>query len=259
MRLLSDADQPHRLCFPSGQPPLDRPVHDAVDLVPGQMQDLRCQLLTRVPQPFDRQALKQQREPTPGFCPGQLHRSRSVLRAVCSRRLGVKYRLVLARVQMPPAPLRLMVVQDAFLFAFGAFPGKPIAVRKEDVHLILLKLQVDSIHKPGARDPENLLVRLPVLNGRFLVRRTSDTLPSAWAEDRATLESDPRTGSGAKTERGVHRGTPFLPRLSPPRYWHQSDKSRRSGGWPPGHRPTRNPEFPLNIVPTMPTAFMVSR
>src|SRR5687768_10268006 len=44
---------------------------------------------------------------------------------------------------------------------------------------------------------------------------------SAWAEDRATLRSDPSAVPGAKTD-GAARGRPVL--HSPHRDWHQSDK-----------------------------------
>ncbi len=44
---------------------------------------------------------------------------------------------------------------------------------------------------------------------------------SAWAEDRATLRSDPSAVPGAKTD-GAARGRPVL--YSPHRDWNQSDK-----------------------------------
>lgn len=53
---------------------------------------------------------------------------------------------------------------------------------------------------------------------------------SAWTEDRATVGTDPSAEPGAKTEGGrLALPTAFL-RL---RDWHESDKSRGAGGWPP--------------------------
>jgi len=52
----------------------------------------------------------------------------------------------------------------------------------------------------------------------------------AWAEDRATVGTDPSADPGAKTEGGRPASSAAFLHL---RYWHQSDKSRGSGGWPP--------------------------
>ncbi|HEY3243722.1 MAG TPA: transposase [Phycisphaerae bacterium] len=57
----------------------------------------------------------------------------------------------------------------------------------------------------------------------------SDTIQSAttWAEDRATLGSDPSADPGAKTE---GRAAGLAARSSPLRDWHQSDKSKATNG-----------------------------
>ncbi len=54
---------------------------------------------------------------------------------------------------------------------------------------------------------------------------------SAWAEDRATVGTNPSADSGAKTEGGRSALPAAFLHL---RDWHQCDKSRGSGGWPPG-------------------------
>jgi len=53
---------------------------------------------------------------------------------------------------------------------------------------------------------------------------------SAWAEDRATVGTDPSADPGAKTE-GERPALPVA--FLNLRDWHESDKSRGSGGWPP--------------------------
>ena len=53
---------------------------------------------------------------------------------------------------------------------------------------------------------------------------------TAWAEDRATVGTDPSADPGAKTE----GGRPVLPAVFLHlRDWHEGDQSRGSGGWPP--------------------------
>lgn len=152
-------------------------------------------------------------------------------------------RLVLARVQMPPRPFRLVIVKSPLRPAFRALPSSSFRMRQIEVNLSLLKLQFDSFHKPGICNPKDLLVQLSVLNGASPIRRPSGKLHPAWAEDRPMLGSNPSADSGTKTEAGCHHDTPF-PSLSLPRDWYQSDKSRGSGGWPPAQQPTKNPEFP---------------
>ena len=53
---------------------------------------------------------------------------------------------------------------------------------------------------------------------------------SAWAEDRATVGTNPSADPGAKTEGGRSALPAAFLHL---RDWHQCDKSRGSGGWPP--------------------------
>jgi hypothetical protein len=56
---------------------------------------------------------------------------------------------------------------------------------------------------------------------------------SAWAEDRATVGTDPSADPGAKTEGGRSTLSAAFLHL---RDWHQCGKSRGSGGWPPVHK-----------------------
>ena len=55
-------------------------------------------------------------------------------------------------------------------------------------------------------------------------------LASTRAEDRATVGTDPSADPGAKTEGRAVRDRAAQPSL---RDWHQGDKSRGFGGWPP--------------------------
>ena len=56
------------------------------------------------------------------------------------------------------------------------------------------------------------------------------TFHSTWTEDRATVGTDPSADPGAKTE-GRRPAIPAV--FLHLRDWHESDKSRGSGGWPP--------------------------
>jgi len=64
-----------------------------------------------------------------------------VLAAFTPRRLGVQNRLILARVQMPPLPLGLMVVQFASRTTFRTFPIDHVMVGETNVDLTDLQFQ----------------------------------------------------------------------------------------------------------------------
>lgn len=62
-----------------------------------------------------------------------------MLAAFAPRRFGVQERLLLARVQMPPLALRLMVVELAGSPAFRAGPIVHVVVSQANVNLALLQ------------------------------------------------------------------------------------------------------------------------
>jgi len=99
------------------QPTFYRALHDAVDLIAAQAQPLAHRLLAGRRQPVDRQSLKQRREPASRFRPGQLHHPNPILAAFCAGWLGMENGPLFARVQVPPVPLRLVVVLTARLAA----------------------------------------------------------------------------------------------------------------------------------------------
>jgi hypothetical protein len=80
---------------------------------------------------------------------------------------------------------------------------------QENVDFSFVQFQFHAFDIPGIGDPENLGVKLSVLNGCSPFGASPLQLHSAWAEGRAMLGSNPSADSGTKTEAGCHHGTPF--------------------------------------------------
>src|SRR5712692_2469419 len=163
--LLIDSDLAHHRGLPPLQSPPYRPLHDPVNLLPAQLQSLRHRLLTGRPQPFNRQPLKQRREAAVRLGPRHRHHPHAVLLTLRPRWLGVQYRSVLARVQVPPRSLRLVVVQPAQRPAFRTRPLLPLVVLQVDVNLSLLQPQFHLVYEPRLPNPQNLFIKLSILHG----------------------------------------------------------------------------------------------
>jgi hypothetical protein len=107
-------------------------------------------LLTGGLQPFDGQRFKQRRELARRLRPRQFDHSYTVVPAFAPRRLGVQNRLILTRVQVPPLPLRLMIVQPARRSAFRARPFGQVVMAEANVDLSGLQFQLHRVHEPGS-------------------------------------------------------------------------------------------------------------
>lgn len=80
-------------------------------------------------------------------------------------------RAVLARIQVPPASLRLMVIQGQLLPAFCARPLLPLFVLQEDVNLSLLQPQLHLLHKPRRSNPQDLFIKFSISHEELLSLR----------------------------------------------------------------------------------------
>jgi hypothetical protein len=80
-----------------------------------------------------------------------------MLPAFAARRFGMQNGLILTGVQVPPAALRLMVVQLARRPTFRARPVDHVVMSQVEVNLAALQLQFHRVHKPrGFRFPESV-------------------------------------------------------------------------------------------------------
>lgn len=89
-----------------------------------------------------------------------------MLTAFAARRLGMQDRLVLAGVQMPPAPLWLVIVEFALRSAFRTGPVDHLLVPQVNVNLASLQLQLHRIYKPGSLNSENAPIEFVILHRR---------------------------------------------------------------------------------------------
>lgn len=164
-RLLVDADLADPFGLPPLQSTLDGPLHNAVDLVPTQLQQSRYSLLARRFQPFDRQRLEQRRKAARRLRPRQLDRLHAMVPAFRARRLGMEDRLILAGVQVSPSPLWLMVIQFACRAALRTRPIDHLVMSEVDVDLAAFQFQIYRIHKPRGFNPQNAPIQFVILHG----------------------------------------------------------------------------------------------
>src|SRR5208282_497940 len=149
----------------SRQSPPYGTFHDPMHLVPRQAQLIRHRLLTGRLQPVDRQAFKQRREPAMRFGPGQTHNAYPMFGTTAARGLGVQDGTVLARVQMPPMPFAVVVVQRALRTALWARPRYLRIMPQMHMDFPFLQFQFHPLYAPRSRDSQNLLIQLRVLHG----------------------------------------------------------------------------------------------
>lgn len=165
-RLLINTDLTHQFSFAALQATLHRPLQDAVDLVPTQFQKSGYRFLAGRLQPFHRQGLKQYREPTRWFRPRQPDYLHAVVPTFASWRLRMQNRLILAGVQVPALPFRLMVVQLAGRTAFRALPIDQVIVSEINVDFAGFQFQIHRVYEPGTLNPENAPIELVILHPR---------------------------------------------------------------------------------------------
>ena len=143
---------------------------------------------------------------------------------------------------MAPCPRSLVVVQVAQRAALSAPPLDSNRMAKINVNLPLFQFQFHAFDKPRIGDPENLSIKLSVLNGSSPRGAFPLNFYSAWRRIGQCWEATRAPHRGQRPRRGVSIGTPFriLPRSlrisTPPSTsgLAQCDKSRGSRGWPPG-------------------------
>jgi hypothetical protein len=159
--LLVDADPANGLLLLATMPARDRLLHDVPRLVPGDAQDARSAGYVRFLEDVDHQSLEQSREPGLGLGPGNANLVNTVLGALHPWDAGVQVGHELAAIQVPPAPLRSVVVQGERLAALGARPdGVPML--RPDIDPLLLDLELYVGHRPWGLEPQEVAVQLGI-------------------------------------------------------------------------------------------------
>ena len=136
------------------KPALHGGLHDVVRLPPAEAQELlRVPDRLRGLQDVDGERLEHQREARVLRRPRQLDDLHAVPGAAHARRPGVDQRLELHRVQVPPRPLLLLVVDGAQPPAFGALRGLR-GVFEVDVDAFRAEAQRDVLDPPLVSEAE---------------------------------------------------------------------------------------------------------
>src|SRR5206468_11965537 len=115
----------------------------------------------RFPQPVDRQPLDQQGELRARGCPRDRALHHAVGRALHAGHTRVESGLELARVEMPPLPLPV-VVDRARGLAFGTRRRRALGAGQPHVHGPARDIQLDPFHRPRRLHPQDRRVQLPV-------------------------------------------------------------------------------------------------
>src|ERR1700691_2519640 len=168
-RLLIDPEPLDGFRLTARQAALDSPLLNGMHLIPTQPQLIADRLLTGRLEPVDGQSFKQRREPAGGLGPSKLYRPSAMFSAVAARRFRMQDRLILTGVQMPPAALRLMVVERARLAALRTRALDSLFVHQMNVNFPIRHLQLNVVHSPGGSNPQNLVIQsvilhLPIMN-----------------------------------------------------------------------------------------------
>ena len=149
----------------SGQPPLDRPLHDSRGFVPGDLHLCRDCFNRRDFEPRDRHRLKQGGEPSAWFRPRNVGLANSVFREVNPGNIGLDHGDIPAGIEVSPLSLS-MIVGGAFLVTFWT-PEPPqwlMGQFQRDLHLF--HLEVHLLDAPGSTQAKQLLVKFFVLHDR---------------------------------------------------------------------------------------------
>src|SRR5436190_3831827 len=139
----------------------DRPALDPPHGVPPQLQLAGDRSHGRFPQPVDRQPLEQQRELRARSRPRDRALHHAVGRALHAGHPRVESGLELARVEMPPLPLP-MIVDRARGLAFWTRRRRALGAGQPHVHGPARDLQLDPLHRPRRLHPQDRRVQLPV-------------------------------------------------------------------------------------------------
>ena len=73
-------------------------------------------------------------------------------------------RLILTGVQVPPAALRLMVVERTRPAALWTRPLQAGFMHQMNVNLPISHLQLNAVHTPGGLNPQNLTIQFGILH-----------------------------------------------------------------------------------------------
>src|SRR5260370_18551274 len=103
-----------------------------------------------------------------------------MLAAFAARRFCVQNRLVLTGVQMPPLPLRLMIVQLAFAPAVRTRPTCNLTVLQIHVHFAFVQFQFHPLHKPRFFNSQNLSVQFAILHPAIVASAPLPALPTHY-------------------------------------------------------------------------------
>jgi hypothetical protein len=131
-----------------------------------------------------------------------------MLLAIGPQLIRVHDRLVLG-VQVTPTLQEPVVVQVALPVALKARSRSSNRMVQKNVDSPLLQFQSHAFDIPGIGDPENLGIKLSVLNGRSPLGVSPLESHSASAEDRALLGSNTNADSRTKTGAGCLRAPDF--------------------------------------------------
>ena len=86
-------------------------------------------------------------------------------------------RPILAGIQVPPRPLRVVVIQCTLRLTFRARPRRLRLVPQRHVDLSLFQPQLHLLHSPRNRNSQNLLVQLIVLHGAPFSKEKAPSYP----------------------------------------------------------------------------------
>jgi len=123
----------------------------------------------------DGQPFKEQSQVAPLLGPWHVHLFDAVLGTVHPRHASLEDGLKLHRVQMPPLPLRDVVVAGQGASALRALEAGPLGMLDDDPHPPPLDIELNRSHRPRRVQPQNLLIRLPIQHASPPEKR--ETLP----------------------------------------------------------------------------------
>ena len=185
------------------QPAADRAALDAPHGVPPQLELAGDRGHRRFPQPVDRQPLEQQGELRAWRRPGHGTLEHAMRRTVDAGDAGVQPRLKLARVEV--SPLSLAVVVDRLRrLALWALRRSALVARQPHVHRAAGHIELDPLHPPRGLHPQDRRVQLVVPHRPDLLGRVGRRDDSRRPSDRQVTHTNP--GRAAFDKCGVRRG-----------------------------------------------------
>ncbi len=149
-------DRQPALPFPSS---LHRPSHDLPGFVPTDPQHLPRALDAGLLQRQNDQPLKKRHKSRVLFRPADLHLFHPMSRTLHPGNPGMKKRLELARVQVPPSAFGRVVIHRKIDPTFRTRPTLPFLMDSPNVHPFLSDVQLDSVHSPRFLKPQNMTIK----------------------------------------------------------------------------------------------------